>query len=358
MATNNMLYLQIREYLLDLINQHKNTPGYVLPSENQLAQKFKASRISAKHAYETLEKENLVIRQRGRGTFIANAISTSPTIPYSSIRKLPDVNPVAIILPFVNSVFMCELLAGMQKELNRKEIPFVLYLTGNNQEKETQCLQQALKNCSGILFFPGAFSKYTQEILELVINHFPLVQLDRHLSGLDLSFVSCDHYNATYHAVQFLLQQGYRKIGYVTHPTPHASSIADRLAGFHDAIKDFNPQYPGNFTLTAKANTSNFQKLFTEYIHQVQPEVIISSNVNFHSLIMHTLKDMRMDQKIDLMFFDNIFQDLQDYVSYHPYIIDQQPQEIGRTAVNLLYRLIYENIAPTSILIPEKIYQI
>ena len=358
MSNSNMLYLQMRNYLLELIAQNKNTPGYLLPSENQLAQKFNASRISAKHAYDTLEEEHLVIRQRGRGTFIANSTETNSDTLQQPLRPLPNLKIVAAIFPFINSTFMHELAEGIRMELSKRDIAFILLLTGSNQTKEAQLLQMAREYCHGILLFPGAFSKYRQEILELTINRFPLVQIDRYLPGLDLSYVSCDHFNAAYHAVKYLLERNYKKIGFVTHPAPHATSIVDRLAGFTKAVKEFDPQYPGYYKLTAMADTVNFEQLFTEYINQVRPEVIISSNVNFHCRILRILKKMELDRSVDLMIFDNVFQSTEDFMAYHPYIIDQQPREIGRTAAELLCRLMEEDMEPVHIALPEKIYRL
>ena len=65
-----------------------------------------------------------------------------------------------------------------------------------------------------------------------------------------------------------------------------------------------------------------------------------------------------MDRSVDLMLFDNAFMSVEDFVTYHPYIIDQQPREIGRTAVDLLCRLMEEDIEPMNITIPEKIFQL
>lgn len=358
MSDKNMLYLQIRDYVLNLIEQYKNTPGYILPSENQLAQKFNASRISAKHAYDTLEEEHLIIRQRGRGTFIAPHTETDSALSLMPTRMASEKKAIAVILPFINSVFMSELSEGIRLELSQRDIPFFIFLTGNDQKKETMFLQLAQSNCQGALFFPGAFSKYQRELLELVLNRFPLVQIDRYLPGLDLSYVSCDHFHAAYHAVEYLLQHNYRKIGYVTHPAPHASSIVDRLAGFEKAIKKFDPLYPANYTLTARSDSAHFEQLFTEYLRQIQPEAIISSSVNFHIAIMRILKNLGLDCRIDLMLFDNVFMPMQDYIAYHPYIIDQQPREIGRASVDLLCRLIEDEIQPETITIPEKIYRL
>lgn len=47
------------------------TPGEVLPSEAELAARFKVSRMTARQAVQNLAREGLVRRQRGSGTYIA-----------------------------------------------------------------------------------------------------------------------------------------------------------------------------------------------------------------------------------------------------------------------------------------------
>ena len=65
------LYMSMRKYLLELIENNKHTPDFKLPSENQLALKFNASRITAKNAILSLEKDGLIYRKQGKGTFIS-----------------------------------------------------------------------------------------------------------------------------------------------------------------------------------------------------------------------------------------------------------------------------------------------
>lgn len=48
------------------------TPGARLPSESQLCERFDVSRMTARAALQILDNEGLIVRRRGRGTFVAS----------------------------------------------------------------------------------------------------------------------------------------------------------------------------------------------------------------------------------------------------------------------------------------------
>jgi GntR family transcriptional regulator of arabinose operon len=51
------LYIQLRTFVLEQIQQHHWQSGDRLPSENELANQFGVSRITVKNALKTLVKE-------------------------------------------------------------------------------------------------------------------------------------------------------------------------------------------------------------------------------------------------------------------------------------------------------------
>lgn len=65
------LYYQLETILRKKITSGDYSPEISLPSEDALAKKYKVSRITVRQALSSLEKDGLVIRQRGRGTFVS-----------------------------------------------------------------------------------------------------------------------------------------------------------------------------------------------------------------------------------------------------------------------------------------------
>ena len=67
----NPLYLQVKQQLIDRIDRGEWPPGGVLPSEHSLARQMEVSQGTVRKALDVLASENLLVRQQGRGTFVA-----------------------------------------------------------------------------------------------------------------------------------------------------------------------------------------------------------------------------------------------------------------------------------------------
>jgi GntR family transcriptional regulator len=75
------LYVQIKQSLQERIQDLQ--PGDKLPGENQLCELYGVSRIVARRALNEMANEGLVVREMGRGTFVAE-----PKISESLVQKL------------------------------------------------------------------------------------------------------------------------------------------------------------------------------------------------------------------------------------------------------------------------------
>ena len=70
-AAPGALYDQIVAGMKREISEGRLLPGRALPSFRQLAADLMVSLITVKRAYEELEKEGLIYRRQGLGTFVA-----------------------------------------------------------------------------------------------------------------------------------------------------------------------------------------------------------------------------------------------------------------------------------------------
>jgi GntR family transcriptional regulator len=65
------LYAQVRELMIRRMLRGDWRPGELLPSEGRLAAEFGVSQGTMRKALDEMATQNLVVRQQGRGTFIA-----------------------------------------------------------------------------------------------------------------------------------------------------------------------------------------------------------------------------------------------------------------------------------------------
>ena len=75
------LYHQVYETLRGGILRGDWEPGALLPAEPELVSQYKVSRITIRQALDLLAGEGLIVRQRGRGTFVA-----APSLEQAMVR--------------------------------------------------------------------------------------------------------------------------------------------------------------------------------------------------------------------------------------------------------------------------------
>jgi len=71
-AAPGALYQQIVDGLKREVSEGRLTPGTALPSFRVLAEDLLVSVITVKRAYEELERERIIYRRQGLGTFVAD----------------------------------------------------------------------------------------------------------------------------------------------------------------------------------------------------------------------------------------------------------------------------------------------
>jgi GntR family transcriptional regulator len=65
------LYYQLKEKLTQIILQGELVPGALLPSERELSDRYGISRMTVRQALGEMVKEGLLVREQGKGTFVA-----------------------------------------------------------------------------------------------------------------------------------------------------------------------------------------------------------------------------------------------------------------------------------------------
>ncbi len=82
------LYEQIRILLTQSLVAGEWKPGEAIPSELELAARFRVSQGTVRKAIDELAAEHILIRRQGKGTFVAS--HNEPTYQYRFLRVMPD----------------------------------------------------------------------------------------------------------------------------------------------------------------------------------------------------------------------------------------------------------------------------
>ncbi|WP_291995592.1 GntR family transcriptional regulator [Candidatus Accumulibacter sp. ACC003] len=86
--TFSPLYRQIKELILRNLESGEWGPGDPIPSESELAGRFGVSQGTVRKAIDEMAAENLLLRQQGKGTFVAT--HKDPGSAFRFLRLLPN----------------------------------------------------------------------------------------------------------------------------------------------------------------------------------------------------------------------------------------------------------------------------
>ncbi|MEW6695030.1 putative HTH-type transcriptional regulator YurK [Tepidimonas thermarum] len=99
------LYQQIKGLLLQSLQAGEWRPGDLIPSEVELAARFKVSQGTVRKAIDELAADNLLVRRQGKGTFVAT--HAEQHIQYRFLRLHPDVGTLDSEGPATREVLGC-----------------------------------------------------------------------------------------------------------------------------------------------------------------------------------------------------------------------------------------------------------
>ena len=82
------LYQQIKGLMLKSLQAAQWRPGDAIPSEVELAARFRVSQGTVRKAIDELAAENLLVRRQGKGTFVAT--HAEQQVQYRFLKLVPD----------------------------------------------------------------------------------------------------------------------------------------------------------------------------------------------------------------------------------------------------------------------------
>ena len=100
------LYQQIKGLILQSLQSGEWKPGESIPSEIDLAARFRVSQGTVRKAIDDLAAENLVIRRQGKGTFVAT--HAEHQVQYRFLRLLPDSGDASVEGPAERHIIDCK----------------------------------------------------------------------------------------------------------------------------------------------------------------------------------------------------------------------------------------------------------
>lgn len=268
-----IMYERIYADLLEKIRTDVFAPGERIPSEKELAEQYGVSRITSKKALDMLAENKYIVRSRGRGSFVNEDAKTFLGQELILKKETAREPLVGVIFDTFASDYGSELLRSVESECRRKGYNMLFKCSYGNIEEENKAIRSALQlGAEGLILICAQGEVYNRVILQLALDKFPMVLVDRQMKGIPIPCVKTDNYSAAKALTRGLIARGHKKICFVSHSFGNTSTIQERYNGFADCVLEYG-DVSGN---VGKINCYNPapEKMTKEYINFDFSEII------------------------------------------------------------------------------------
>lgn len=172
---------------------------------------------------ETAQRVNELVEKKGYN-------------PNTSARTLRTgkSNTIALIVEDISNTFFASIAKGIEKEAHKNNYK-IFYGSTDNNDDIADALFMTMKNSAVDGFIITPTKGMTEQIKKLKKEHIPFILIDRLIADIETDYVILDNYQGAYDLTQHLIDNGYRKIGFVT-LSEGMSQMEHRQKGFLSAL--------------------------------------------------------------------------------------------------------------------------
>lgn len=359
-----LLYRKIYNDLLQGIRDNTYPPGSRLPSEKELAEKYDVSRITSKKALEMLADQGCISRKPGKGSYVLGNAEDAGPEREAKHNDNAHTGMIGVVMDDFGPSFGCDIIRGIELECRKRNYYMILKCTYGSVEEEDKALNElAALGVEGIILMSVQGETYSTNVLRLVLEGFPIVLVDRELTGLPIPCVNTDNYTAAKELMQLLFDNGHTNICFLSHPFMQTSTVAARFNGYLDGmlehglttnenmmIKDLGTQLPHPVFEEQKENPDldRIEKFIDE---NPQVTAFFAVEQSIGKMVYKVLKKKGLQREKEVAFFDGI----ERYTDMDPSFscVIQEQKRIGKMSVRYLEHCIKGEQVPQKSYVPH-----
>lgn len=205
---SQLKYMELVYWIENQITAKTFLPGQKLHSENELKNMFGVSRQTVRHAISVLEKDGLLIRKQGSGTYIADKKPVN----------LENRTIISVVTTYVDGYIFPKTIQGIENVLSENGYYIQIAFTNNQNSREKMILEDILSRdeVAGVIMETtksGIPNPNLSLYRELQKKGIPMIFINSFYPLLPIPHVSLNDTMAGRKVTEHLLEMGHRKIG-------------------------------------------------------------------------------------------------------------------------------------------------
>ncbi|MGI5130245.1 LacI family DNA-binding transcriptional regulator [Pseudonocardia sp. CA-107938] len=281
------LFAWVKQELLDSIARGEFTADQPFVTQREIVERFGVSTTTAVRALNELVAEGVVVRRRGRGTFVAPR--PMPARAPSGVGRT-----IAYVSPDPGSGHESVLLAGLSGQCGELGLRVTIEHT-RDVDHETQVLRALTSGAQpvdGVVFFPRERSLAAGVVEELRRAGLPVVLVDRYFPGTPTDAVLFDDEAVGHDVTVAMIERGHTGLA-VLWSEVEVTSVRDRLAGHRRALREHGlaelPEWSALRTYSRLGPDARQERLLDWLRSETRPTALIGGNAPTVAMVVHDL---------------------------------------------------------------------
>ncbi|RZM26806.1 MAG: LacI family transcriptional regulator [Pedobacter sp.] len=247
---------------------------------------------------------------------------------------------VGVIVPSVEAHFFASIIHSIEEGLKDSGYRIILYQSKESLINEVNGVRTLLEaQVDGIMASMSLETDDVSHFEEIIAQNKPLVLFDRVNKELKVPTITLNDYKAGYMATQYLIDQGYSNIAFIT--TLHQIKIFnERLRGYKDALKANNLPLSDDHVILGGLSIKDGRYGAGRLLRgDNKPDAIIAGD-DFTALgVIKKLKEIdETPPKIGVIGFAN--EAFSAYITPSLSTVDQHPGEMGKACAEMFLRMV------------------
>ncbi len=325
---------RLRVYLLQELRSGRLKPGDALPTELALAASSEVSRNTVRHALAELERNGLIRRVRGSGTFVHE----------SAMERLNSgLDIFALVIPDTRGGFYPSLQRGFHTAANELHNQVIVCDTSNDLFRQADSLLQLMdKRVAGVALVPTTVPPTpAHQLRPLHERGIPIVFCHRRVEGIQAPLVSFSAREVGRRAATAMLGKGHRRAAFFAFQRAGLGSQYE--AGLRAGLSEGGGELPEDFVRyddsaqLTPAHDEFLKRNLGEMLSRAdRPTVLFcpfDSQTESVYLILNQM-NVRVPEELSLISFGGTWRD--GALTRRMAAVTVDEEELGRQAARLL----------------------
>ncbi len=281
------------------------------------------------------EKDDVAPDTQDRVLEIINELGYTSNLAARSMRSRKK-NLLGLVVPDIGFPYSIEIMKGIDRAIAESSFDLLLYTTGGIHKAGTATRSQyyvSLLNNSltdGVIIVASAAADF--------VTDAPIVSVDPHVINPNFPSVQGTNYQGALELMQYLLELGHRRIGFIA-GRPEIGSSGRRFKGYQDALTEAGIELVKDLIAPGDFSTITGYKCALQILSIDNPPTAIFAANDQSAIGVYQAAEelgLQIPDDLSVVGFDNISE--AEYLGLTT--VDQFLSEMGFIATNMLIKLV------------------